>query len=63
MRNEPINLYVSRKAAWRVAIKALARGVADQYAITFRFRRADDRSLDRGYAVALHKAGRFVGFA
>jgi len=56
-------LFISRKAAWRAAVKAMARGVADRFKIEYRLKGAADRSCDAGYMVALFKGGRFVGYA
>lgn len=46
-----MTLFLSRKSAWRVADRMVSCGIADRFKIVGRYRKAADRSVERGFVV------------
>lgn len=54
-------LFVTPARASSAAALAVTNGLADTAQVVHRTRREPDRSLTRGFAAVLYKAGRFIG--
>lgn len=56
-------LFISPAKASAAAAVAISKHLADTCQVVHRAHREDDRSISRGFAAVLFKAGRFIGHA